>query len=242
MIDLHSHILPELDDGARSLGESLAMARMAVDSGIRVMVATPHCAEDRTREVYLAWKYLRRALQENEIPLRLFLGMEILGQPDTAKLLQERKLFTINGSRYPLIEFPFQGDGKEETWILYSICKAGYRPVVAHPERYVFVQRNPELMNLWHRMGCLLQINRGSLLGRFGGQIRELSWELVDRGFASAIASDSHSARMRTPRLDDVWRQASRDISTLCTRKLMVENPGKIIKNEDIPPVTPEWF
>lgn len=242
MIDLHSHILPELDDGAQSLRDSLAMARMAVDCGTRVMVATPHCAEDRTREVYLAWKLLRQALQENGIPLRLFLGMEILGQPDTAKLLQEKKLFTLNGSRYPLIEFPFQGSGKEETWILYSVCKAGYRPVVAHPERYAYVQRNPQLINLWHRMGCLMQVNRGSLLGRFGASAREVSWELVDRGFASVVASDAHSVRMRTPRMDDIRKQLARDVSPRCARNLLRDNPGKIIKNEEISLVQPEWF
>lgn len=242
MIDLHSHILPELDDGAQSLRDSLAMARMAVDSGIQVMVATPHCAEDRTREVYRAWKLLRQALQENEIPLRLFLGMEILGQPDTAQLLLEKKLFTINGSRYPLIEFPFQGYGKDETWILYNVCKAGYRPVVAHPERYDYVQRNPQLINLWYRMGCLMQVNRGSLLGRFGGTAQQVAWELVDRGFASVVASDAHSVRMRTPRLADVRKQIGRDISPRCAQKLLRENPGKIIKNEEIPLVQPEWF
>lgn len=242
MIDLHSHILPELDDGAQSLRQSLAMARMAVDSGIQVMVATPHCADDRAREVYEAWKLLRQALRENRIPLRLFPGMEILGQPDTARLLQEKKLFTINGSRYPLIEFSFDGLGKEETWILYSVCKAGYRPVVAHPERYAFVQRNPQLINLWQRMGCLMQVNRGSLLGRFGVPAQEMAWELVDRGFAAVVASDAHSVHIRTPWMEDVWKQLARDVSPRCAKQLLRENPGKIIKNEEIPPVQPEWF
>ena len=89
MIDLHSHILPEQDDGARNLQDSLAMARMAVDSGVTVMVATPHCVGDRSREVYGAWKLLREALEECRIPLRLLLGMEIFGTPDTLRLLQE---------------------------------------------------------------------------------------------------------------------------------------------------------
>ena len=131
MIDLHSHILPELDDGAESLRESLAMARMAVDSGITAMVATPHCADDRTRDVYAAWQLLREALQESRIPLTLFPGMEIFGTEDTAKLLREGKLLTLNGSRYPLIEFSFHSDGEEETWILDSVCRAGFQPVDA---------------------------------------------------------------------------------------------------------------
>ena len=135
MIDLHSHILPEQDDGARNLQDSLAMARMAVDSGVTVMVATPHCVSDRSREVYGAWQLLREALEESGIPLRLLLGMEIFGTPETARMLSEKQLFTLNDSKYPLIEFSFRSDGLEETRIQHSVCKPGYRPVVAHPER-----------------------------------------------------------------------------------------------------------
>ena len=242
MIDLHSHILPELDDGAQSLEDSLAMARMAVESGVTSMVATPHCAEDRRQEVYEAWKLLREALKESGIPLRLFAGMEIFGAPDTAKLLQEGKLFTLNGSRYPLIEFDFHSSGEEETRILRSVRKAGFRPVVAHPERYSYVQRDPELINYWFRMGCLLQVNRGSLLGRFGPRAQATAYELVERGFATVIASDAHSRNYRTPWMEDVWKLLNREISPICARTLLRENPRKIIKDEEIPPVQPEWF
>lgn len=242
MIDLHSHILPEQDDGAQSLEDSLAMARMAVDSGISAMVATPHCMDNRSREVYAAWQLLREALEESGIPLRLFLGMEIFGTPDTARLLREKKLFTINGSRYPLIEFSFQGSGEEQSRILQSVCRAGYRPVVAHPERYSYVQLDPSIINKWFRMGCLFQVNRGSLLGRFGRQEQETAIELVERGFATVIASDAHSARFRTPWMADVWEALSEEVSPLCARTLLRDNPKKIIKNEDILPVQPEWF
>lgn len=242
MIDLHSHILPEQDDGAQSLRDSLAMARMAVDSGVTAMVATPHCADARAQEVWEAWKLLREALAENQIPLRLFLGMEIFGTPETAKMLQEGRLFTLNGSQYPLIEFSFRSSGEEETMILHSVCRAGFRPVVAHPERYAYVQSDPRIINRWYRMGCLIQINRGSLLGRFGSRAQETAYELVERGFATAVASDAHSTRMRTPWMEDVQKLLSREISPLCARILLKDNPRKILKNEEIPPVEPEWF
>lgn len=242
MIDLHSHILPELDDGSQSLRESLSMARMAVDSGITAMVATPHCIDDRTREVYDAWELLREALQENEIPLKVFPGMEIFGTMDTLRLLKEGKLLTLNGSRYPLVEFDFESTGDEETMILRSLCKAGYVPVVAHPERYSYVQRNPRMINQWFRMGCLIQVNRGSLLGRFGRNAQAMAAELVERGFAAVVATDAHSHRMRTPWLEDVWELLSREVSPLCARTLLLENPRKILKNERLLPIEPEWF
>lgn len=242
MIDLHSHILPELDDGAQSLQESLEMARMAVDSGITVMAATPHCAHDRAGEVRESWQLLCEALRENEIPLKLLPGMEIFGTADTVRLLKEGKLLTLNGSRYPLVEFGFRSTGDEETLILRGLCKAGYRPVVAHPERYSYVQRSPRLVNQWQRMGCLIQVNRGSLLGRFGRQAQVMAVELVERGFAAVVATDAHSARVRTPWMRDIREILSKEISPQCARALLLENPKRILKNEQMPPIEPEWF
>ena len=242
MIDLHSHILPGLDDGAKSLEESLAMARMAVDSGVTAMAATPHCADDRTREVYASLQLLKEALEESEIPLKLFLGMEIFGTSATARLLRENKLFTLNGSRYPLIEFDFHSDGIEQTRILESVCRAGYRPVIAHPERYSYVLQDPCLVDRWYRMGCLIQVNRGSLMGRFGQRTQSLAYALVDRGFAAAVSSDAHSPRIRTTWMADVNKLLSAEFSPRCARMLLQENPEKILKNEMILPGQPEWF
>ena len=242
MIDLHSHILSELDDGAQSLWESLAMARMAVDSGITSMVATPHCADDRTRDICAAWQLLQEALQKNGIPLALFPGMEIFGTEDTAKLLREGKLLTLNGSHYPLIEFSFHSSGEEESWILSSVCNSGFRPIVAHPERYSYVQRDPRILNSWLRMGCLLQVNRGSLLGRFGRYAQEMAIELVGRGFATVVASDAHSSRVRTTWMEDAWQFLSAEFSPQCARVLLEDNPERILKDEQLTPAEPEWF
>lgn len=242
MIDLHSHILPELDDGSQSLEESLAMARMAVQSGVTVMVATPHCMDDRAQQVYAAWRLLREALRDTEIPLKLYLGMEIFGTADTVRLLRAGRLFPLNGSQYPLIEFSFRSTGEEETQILYQVLRAGYRPLVAHPERYGYVWENPELINLWTKMGCLLQINRGSLLGRFGPGAQRMAAELVERGFVTAVATDAHSPRVRTPWMKDIQTLLSQEYSPQLARKLLLQNPQHILRNEPLPPSEPEWF
>lgn len=242
MIDLHCHILPELDDGSQSLQESLEMARMAVESGVIAVAATPHCADGGAEEVFRAWKLLHMALKESGIPLKLLPGMEIYGTENTLRLLQEGKLFTLNGSRYPLVEFSFHSDGERETRILRSLCEAGLRPVVAHPERYSYVQHNPELLNLWHRMGCLLQVNRGSLLGRFGSHPYEMAYTLVERNFVAVVSSDAHSPHMRTPWMEDVQQLLIREFSPVTARILLEENPSKILKDAPITPVVPEWF
>lgn len=242
MIDLHSHILPELDDGSRSFSESMDMARLAVESGVTAIVATPHCQNDRAKEVRSAVLLLREAFREAGIPLRLYMGMEIFGTEDTARLLREKKLFTINNSRYPLIEFTFRSSGVKETRILQSVIQAGYQPLVAHPERYIYIQEEPELVNRWKRMGCLFQVNRGSLLGRFGAGAQKMGMELVKRGFATVVASDAHSASQRTPWMQDVQEMLDRQVSPVAAEFLLQYNPRCIIRNEQLPPVEPEWF
>lgn len=242
MIDLHSHILPGLDDGARNLEEAMEMARLAVESGVTAMAATPHCTDRNARRVRAATLMLRDALQEAGIPLRLYMGMEIFGTPQTAALLREKKLFTINNSRYPLVEFSFPSGGKVQTQILQDMIRAGYRPLVAHPERYDSVRNDPELVNLWKKMGCLLQVNRGSLLGRFGSEPRQMALELVNRGFAAVVASDAHHHDMRTPWMQDVYKLLSREVSPLAADYLLLHNPRSILKNNPLPPAEPEWF
>lgn len=239
IIDLHSHILPRLDDGSKSLEQSLEMADMAVRSGVYSMVVTPHCIDGDARQVMAAFTMVRDALEDAQIPLRLFPGMEILGTPDTARLLQQGRLLTINGSRYPLIEFPFQSAEYENTDILESVIRAGFCPLVAHPERYECVQEDPGCVLRWKEMGCLFQINRGSLLGRFGGMAQETAFDLVDRGLATAVASDAHSHRMRTPWMADVYELLEKEFSPAAARSLLWSNPQHILKDEQLPSAKP---
>ena len=242
MIDLHCHILPGLDDGADTWEESLAMAAMAARHGIRHIVATPHCTSGRARDVAESAAMLQGLLREEGIPVRLYPGMEIFGTYETARLLREGKLLTLNGSRYPLIEFAFHTDGEEETDILQSVIDAGFTPIVAHPERYSYVCRDPELINRWKRMGCLFQVNRGSLLGRYGYGAQQMGMALVHRGFASVVATDAHSAAVRTPRARDVYELLFYSISPAAAETLMRRNPGLILGDKRLPPAQPDWF
>ena len=167
---------------------------------------------------------------------------EIFGGPDTAALLRAGRLLTLNDSRYPLIEFDFGTDGEEETQILQQVIDAGYIPVVAHPERYSCVCRMPQIVNQWKQMGCLFQINRGSLLGRYGLAAKEMGMELVHRGFATVVATDAHSPAVRTPRARDVYQLLRDAISPLAAEVLMKHNPEKILLDKTLPPADPDWF
>ncbi len=247
MIDLHAHILPGMDDGAPSLEASLEMARLAVESGVKAMAATPHCGlpdgdGPDAGQVRTAAARLGRALERAGIPLRLYAGMEIFGTAQTAQRLREGTLIPLAGSRYPLIEFPFEGYARQATQILEAVLRLGMQPIVAHPERYRYAQADPQLLNEWVDMGCLLQINRGSLLGRFGPREETLAHRLVGRGFAAFVASDAHTPVVRTPWLRDVWALLCREYSEETARLLLEENPARVLGNRAMDMDEPEWF
>ena len=250
MIDIHAHILPGVDDGSPSLESSLEMAALAVESGVHTIIATPHCnlpeeygaAGLDTRGVQYHVEELSRALSQAGIPLRLYPGMEIFGTMRTAQRLQAGTLCTLAGSRYPLIEFPFVDYAEEATEILESVLRLGLRPIVAHPERYRYTQAQPQLLNLWTDMGCLLQVNRGSLLGRFGEREEALSHALVGRGFAAFVASDAHTPVVRTPWMRDVWELLSEEYSPEAAQALLKDNAARVLQNRDINIPEPDWF
>lgn len=248
MTDIHTHILPGLDDGAPDWDSALSMAELAVESGVTVLAATPHCGlpgqemEGRAERVKDQLAVFRGKLERAGLPLTVCEGMEIFGTEDTAPLLRCGLLIPLNRTRYPLIEFPFEDYSRQATRILGDVARLGYRPVVAHPERYQYVQFDPALLNLWTDMGCLLQINRGSLLGRFGPAAEEAAWAMLDRGFACAVASDAHSPLSRTPWMRDVRELLREEYSESTARLLLEDRPSLLLRGEPIDLPEPNWF
>lgn len=247
MIDIHAHILPGVDDGAPDMDSALEMAALSAESGVTILAATPHSSAFRNQNLWdenllQRMKELKTSVEREKIPLRIVPGMEIFCNSDTAKYLKDRRLIGLCGSRYPLVEFAFTDYEEQATEILEDICAIGMRPVVAHPERYEYIQQDPTILNYWVRIGCMLQVNRGSLLGRFGRREESLAIDLVERGFVTAVASDAHSPRMRTPVLSDAQRMLEETFSPAIARKLLEDNPWKILNNEEIQREIPLWF
>ncbi len=248
MIDIHAHILPDIDDGSADMKASLEMAAMAVESGVQVLAATPHSAVHSSRknlwdaDLKSRILQLRAELERAEIPLKIVPGMEIYGTEEVPELLKQGRLVGLNLSRYPLVEFAFYNYAAQATDILEEIIKNGMTPVVAHPERYDYVKNDPSLLNIWVKMGCLLQVNKGSLLGNFGRSEYYLSMELIERGFACAVASDAHSPEVRTTWMGDVKRLISEEFSEQTAVRLLYTNPLRILKNESLQMQEPYWF
>ena len=248
MIDIHAHILPEVDDGSDSLDSSLEMADMAVMSGVKAIVATPHCNipdGECIRDAQMMHEEViafRKALADYQIPLRIYEGMEIFGAENTIDRFLAKELTTLNRTVYPLVEFPFAYYADEATDLLRGLISLGLRPIVAHPERYAYVLNDPSLLNLWFRMGCYLQVNRGSLLGRFGEQIEDLSLSMLERGFISFIASDAHSPEFRTTWMQDINEMVTEEMGEEFAHTLLSVNPSRMLSNLDIERENPMWY
>ena len=174
MFDIHCHILYGSDDGAGSLEEALKMAKLAALNGTHAIIATPHSNVpslyynfwDSEQKVRL--EKLNSRLTEEGVNLTVFPGNEIFATGDFIRYLNEGRLLTLNNSAYALVEFDFYESAKSVFDKILKLADSGYRPVIAHPERYSFIQADPDSALQLKRAGALLQINKGSIKGSFG--------------------------------------------------------------------------
>ena len=241
MVDIHCHILPGVDDGSPSMEDSLQMARMAADSGVTDIIATPHCnlpgdgpKNYRSASLRTGFSRLRQALEQEGIPLGIHPGAEVFCTPELPELLDRRQLQTLGGGRYLLVEFYFDESAEFMEQCFHQIRTRGLTPVAAHPERYDAVQRDPYIIRRWFEGGVVIQLNKGSILGDLGPGAEETAWALLDHGLVHAVASDAHSHLRRTPDLSRVRRHLERACGGPYTRLLLEENPRRIVEDRPL--------
>lgn len=240
MIDLHIHILPGLDDGAESWEDALEMAEIAVESRTECLAATIHSNLPGNHPPGLKDSYLMRLsrfrmlLQAENIPLSVCPGMEIFVREGFLEKLKAGELLTLNGTHYPLLEFDMAAPAFEIYQALDHVLEAGFLPVIAHPERYRCIQRVPAHVYEWYRMGAVIQLNKGSILGSFGGKVRRTADTLLRHRLAAVVASDAHSSVVRTPRMKELWEYLADRFGQECPRLLLEENPGRILRGERV--------
>ena len=244
MIDIHCHILPGIDDGSADMDESLAMAHIAANSGTREIIATPHFRGEeqglaQLPKILSRYRHFARALARTEIPITVYPGAEILCLPQTPRLARQRELPTLADTNYLLVEFYFDESAEYMDGILRQIHDCGYRLVVAHPERYSAIQRDPALAERWSRLGHCLQINKGSLLGAFGDRVQCTATALLEDGSARLIASDAHGIARRTTDMRPLRQWLGRECPAEIAAILLEENPRRLIRGEDLLPTGP---
>lgn len=241
MIDLHCHIIPYIDDGARSAHVACAMARHAVKSGVTTVVATPHCnlgrrPNYRDREYFMILGMFRALLKQEGIDLAVLPGAEVFVHPSNIReLIEENRLVTLNRSRYLLVEFPFDCSGEVISSLLDTVARRGLVPVVAHPERYDAVQSRPQLVARWFSQGYIIQVNKGSLLGRLGTGAARCSAQLLRHGLVHVVASDAHDMKYRPPGFQSLLSALEPEVGREYLRLLLQINPQRILSDRPIP-------
>lgn len=243
MTDMHCHILPGVDDGAESLDDALVMAELAAESGVDTIIATPHCnlpgaarsncKSDELRDRFIE---LAAALRDARIPVKLLPGAEVLCTPSVPELLKKGRLLTLAGSDYLLVEFFFREAPDTMDELLARVAAEGVTPVIAHPERYAAVHRDPGVIAAWHGKGYVIQLNKDSLLGRLGRRAAASADWILAHGLAHIVASDAHSPLYRTPYMGEVRRHLEERYSPKYAELLLVRNPEAILRNGRVVP------
>ncbi len=242
MLDIHCHILPGVDDGSEDMEESLEMARMAVGSGVTAIAATSHFRGElndcrRLPLLNRRFEMLENTLAQLQIPLRLYHGAEILCLPETPLLARRQLLPTLGLGNYVLMEFYFDETPEMMDYYLSAAEEQGYRVVVAHPERYDAVQRDLGVLCRWFDRGYAIQVNKGSIFGRFGSGAEYTVQEILRRGLAHAVASDAHGADFRTTRMYELTDWCREHLRQHYSHILLEENPRRILSGESLVPV-----
>lgn len=242
MIDIHCHILPDFDDGASSLEESMTMVRMAVSSGVSGIIATPHFRGDPQSLELVSlleqrFRLLEESIRQAGLPLQLYSGAEILCMPQSVDMAQSRRLPTLGNTPYVLTEFFFNESFGYMDEILSGIAQAGYIPVVAHPERYEAIQRDPRRLIRWFRNGYIIQLNKGSILGALGHRAEIAADWILSAGLAHLVASDAHSSDHRTTDMTVLRSYLLEEYESDYVQILMEQNPARLIRGEGMVPI-----
>ena len=238
MIDLHCHILPGIDDGAKSPEISLEMARIAVADGITTTVCTPHILpgvyNNTGAGIKAAVAALREMLAQAGIPLQLLAGADVHVAPDLAAQLGSGRALTINNSRYVLLEPPHHTMPPRLQDHIFGLQTAGYVPVLTHPERLSWIDVHYDVIRRLVYSGILMQLTAGSLMGRFGRRPRYWAERMLGEGFCHVLATDAHNTEQRAPRMSDAWQVAARELGDEEATNLVLNRPRGIL--EDVAP------
>lgn len=244
MIDLHSHILPGIDDGARTLEDSVELCRAAARDGVTTIVATPHIREGRwdNRRSGIASRVdeLRAELARRGVPLEVVLGAEVYFACGVLEALQEGAFPTYaDGRRYFLFELPNHFIARQVQDLIFECRTAGITPVVAHPERNPQLMASPELLEEVARMGVLFQVTAMSVTGRFGREARKGADQLLARGLVHVVASDAHNASSRPAVLSEAYARVASTWGEERARELFVANPARVLAGEEVDTTLP---
>lgn len=236
--DIHTHILPGVDDGARDFEQAKELVKLAWDNGTRTIILTPHY-----RGAYKANTvgYLRecfetfRKMLGTEFPgLNLYLGHEVFYQAEVPQLLYEGRILTLCDSDYVLLEFSSRSTRSQVVAAVSETIRYGYVPVIAHMERFEVFRKNMSLVDEMLQMGALIQLNADSVMGKHGFGVKRFCHDLLKSGCAHFIATDAHDGKSRPPLLRECFLYVRKKYGAEYAARVFYHNAQAIIENRAI--------
>lgn len=246
MIDFHSHIIPEIDDGSRSIEETMLLLEEAEKAGFTKIISTSHYLEkhyefnETSRKQFL--EMLKIGANNFKLDIELYLGSEIYTSYDIVDLLKEHKASTINGTNYVLIELPMQSELPNLKNVIYELLGNGYIPVIAHPERYSYVKENPNWLLDYIELGVLFQANYGSIIGMYGKEAQKTVKLLLKHDMIHFLGSDVHRPKTIYTKMPEILQELQKVLERDKLKKLTKINPQLVLDNETIYIETPKMI
>ena len=239
MIDIHCHVLPEIDDGANSVDVALQILDGAIKDGTEGIVFTPHFSvhtdikniKERIRPLY---RDMRRIIDDINMPIKIYLGTEYLYISKEHFLDNKSEIETMNNTKYMLTEFYFDESDKFILNAIDNIIDNDLIPIIAHPERYDCIKWDIDVAREMKQHGAVLQLNKGSLFGVHGRQTKDVAFELLSRKKYSFIGSDAHNVNMRNAKLYQACQIIGENFGEKYARDLCCNNPYKMLEGQDI--------
>lgn len=250
MVDIHSHIVYGVDDGAKTIEDSLAMLDMAAECGTTDIVATPHSDNKYTYYPELIAERIEELQKAMGDRIRIHRGCDFHLHFDNIRNCEtDQSRFTINGERYLMVEFSEINIPKNIVYVFHDMLRRGVTPVVTHPERNALLMARLNEMVEWVRSGCLMQVTAQSLTGGFGKKAEEAAKKLMRQRLVHFVASDAHDIEFRPPDLRDAWDLVASEYGKDTAELLFEINPRMTLTGEyiecddpDDAPAKKSWF
>ena len=237
MIDIHSHIIPNVDDGARSVEETFNILKEAQEAGFTDVILTSHFLlnyyETNAQELIFWKEKLQEVLKKQGTKINLHSGMEIYITNQMEELLENKKILTLANSRYMLIELPLATNVKYFDYVVYYLEAKGIKPLIAHPERYKCVQKDPDIVEEYIEKGCLIQCNYGSIVNLYGREAEKTIKTLLKKNQVHFLGSDVHRENGTYLIILDAIKKIRKIIGENKINEITTINPKKILQNEE---------
>ena len=238
MIDIHCHLLFNVDDGVKTIEESVTIIKDMYECGYSDIILTPHYISSSKyssskQENIKKINELKKILEKNSIPMNIYLGNEIYIDYDILDLLNEGEISSLNDSKYVLIELPMSGEFNGYIDVFSELINYGYKVILAHPERYYAFQKDFDKVYELDRIGVLFQSNLDSIIGGYGKNAKKMMKRLLKEHLLSFLATDIHHRKNDYNKWEKAHKKALKYINEDEFNKLVIDNPSKIVNCED---------